>query len=200
MSSSINIFAPKNTLSLRKLGENNMERFQTDISLNGKTKYQDKDNLIHSLQEELSTMKYKMSFYFEKEKEIQDLQQKIKKLEDEIKNVNKYKLLILKLKKTNDNISEHYKKLLLELHEYDNMKKENILLKDKIKELTVINKKPKNELDIIIEELSNNISDDKNTDDEDTINEINEINEIIEDIGNIGDLLDSEDILDANKD
>jgi hypothetical protein len=196
MSSSINIFAPKNTLSLRKLGENNMERFQTDISLHGKTKYQDKDNLIHSLQEELSTMKYKMSFYFEKEKEIQDLQQKIKKLEDEIKNVNKYKLLILKLKKTNDNISEHYKKLLLELHEYENMKKENILLKDKIKELTMINKKPKNELDIIIEELSNNISNDENTDDEDTINEINEINDIndiIEDIGNTDDLLDSED-------
>lgn len=196
MSSSINIFSPKNTLSLRKLGENNMDRFQTDISLHGKTKYQDKDNLIHSLQEELSTMKYKMSFYFEKEKEIQDLQQKIKKLEDEIKNVNKYKLLILKLKKTNDNISEHYKKLLLELHEYDNMKKENILLKDKIKELTVANKKPENELDIIIEELSNNIS---NTD-EDTINDINEINEIIEDIGNTDDLLDSDDILDANKD
>jgi len=192
MSSSINIFAPKNTLSLRKLGENNMERFQTDISLNGKTKYQDKDNLIHSLQEELSTMKYKMSFYFEKEKEIQDLQQKIKKLEDEIKNVNKYKLLILKLKKTNDNISEHYKKLLLELHDYDNMKKENILLKDKIKELTMINKKPKNELDIIIEELSNNISNDKNTDDDNTDDD-NTINEIIEDIGNIGDLLDSED-------
>tara|TARA_B000000557_G_C20665765_1_gene396686 strand:- start:155 stop:733 length:579 start_codon:yes stop_codon:yes gene_type:complete len=190
MSSSINIFAPKNTLSLRNLGENNMERFQTDISLNGKTKYQDKDNLIHSLQEELSTMKYKMSFYFEKEKEIQDLQQKIKSLEGEIKNVNKYKLLILKLKKTNDNISEHYKKLLLELHEYDNMKKENILLKDKIKELTVINKKPKNELDIIIEELSNNISNDKNTDDEDNINDINEI---IEDIGNTDDLLNSED-------
>lgn len=193
MNPSINIFAPKNTLSLRKMGENNMERFQTDISLNGKTKYQDKDNLIHSLQEELSTMKYKMSFYFEKEKEIQDLQQKIKKLEDEIKNVNKYKLLILKLKKTNDNISEHYKKLLLELHEYDNMKKENILLKDKIKELNVINKKPKNVLDIIIEELSNNISNDENTDDEDNINEINEINEIIEDIGNTDDLLDSED-------
>ncbi len=69
MKSQIDIFAPKNTLSLRKLGENNMERFQTDISLNGKTKYQDKDNIIHSLQEELSTMKYKMTFYFEKEKE-----------------------------------------------------------------------------------------------------------------------------------
>ena len=170
-----------------------MERFQTDISLNGKTKYQDKDNLIHSLQQELSTMKYKMSFYFEKEKEIQDLQQKIKKLEVEIKNVNKYKLLILKLKKTNDNISDHYKNLLLEMHEYENMKKENILLKDKIKELTMNSKNPKNELDIIIEELSNNIYDDKNTDDDNTINEINEIIEGIEDIGNTDDLLDSED-------
>ena len=181
MNSSINIFAPKNTLSLRKLGENNMDRFQTDISLNGKTKYQDKDNLIHSLQEELSTMKYKMSFYFEKEKEIQELQKKIKSLEDEIKNVNKYKLLILKLKKTNDNISEHYKKLLLELHDYENIKKENTLMKDKIKELTVSDKNPKKELDIIIEELSNNVSEEDD----------NTIDEIIEDIGNIDDLLKS---------
>jgi len=186
MSSSINIFAPKNTLSLRKMGENNMERFQTDISLNGKTKYQDKDNLIHSLQEELSTMKYKMSFYFEKEKEIQDLQQKIKSLEDEIKNVNKYKILILKLKKTNDNISEHYKRLLLELHGYGNVKKENTLLKEKIKELTITEKNPKKDLNIIIEDLINNISED----DENIIDEIIE-DEIIEDIGNTDDMLES---------
>ena len=66
MKSSINIFYPKNTLNVRKLGENSMDRFQSDISINGKTKYQDKDNLIHSLQEEITTMKYKMSFYFEK--------------------------------------------------------------------------------------------------------------------------------------
>ena len=174
----IDIFAPKNTLSLRKLGENNMERFQTDISLNGKTKYQDKDNIIHSLQEELSTMKYKMTFYFEKEKEIQDLQKKIKSLEDEIKNVNKYKLLILKLKKTNDNVSEHYKQLLLEIHDYENIKKENTLMKEKIKELTE-EEIPHKTLDVIIEELSNSVSKDDD----------NIIEGIIEDIGNTDDML-----------
>ena len=181
MNLNVDIFAPKNTLSLRKLGENNMERFQTDISLNGKTKYQDKDNLIHSLQEEISTMKYKMTFYFEKEKEIQDLKQKIKSLEDEIKNVNKYKLLILKLKKTNDNISEHYKRLLLEINDYENIKKENTLMKEKIKELTIEDEVPRKNLDVIIEELSNNVS----KDDE------NVIDEIIEDIGNTDDMLES---------
>jgi hypothetical protein len=178
MKSQIDIFAPKNTLSLRKLGENNMERFQTDISLNGKTKYQDKDNIIHSLQEELSTMKYKMTFYFEKEKEIQDLQKKIKSLEDEIKNVNKYKLLILKLKKTNDNVSEHYKQLLLEIHDYENIKKENTLMKEKIKELTE-EEIPHKTLDVIIEELSNSVSKDDD----------NIIEGIIEDIGNTDDML-----------
>ena len=182
MESSINIFSPKNTLSLRKLGENNMERFQTDIILNGKTKYQDKDNFINSLQEEISTMKYKMSFYFEKEKEIQELQQKIKSLEDEIKNVNKYKLLILKLKKTNDNISEHYKKLLLEIHDYENIKKENTLMKEKIKELT-ISEKSKKSLNIILDELSNDI----------TVDDENIMEEIIEDIGTTKDLIDSKD-------
>lgn len=178
MKSQIDIFAPKNTLSLRKLGENNMERFQTDISLNGKTKYQDKDNIIHSLQEELSTMKYKMTFYFEKEKEIQELQKKIKSLEDEIKNVNKYKLLILKLKKTNDNVSEHYKQLLLEIHDYENIKKENTLMKEKIKELTE-EEIPHKTLDVIIEELSNSVSKDDD----------NIIEGIIEDIGNTDDML-----------
>ena len=181
MNLNVDIFAPKNTLSLRKLGENNMERFQTDISLNGKTKYQDKDNLIHSLQEEISTMKYKMTFYFEKEKEIQDLKQKIKSLEDEIKNVNKYKLLILKLKKTNDNISEHYKRLLLEINDYENIKKENTLMKEKIKELTIEDEVPRKSLDVIIEELSNNVSEDDE----------NVIDEIIEDIGNTDDMLES---------
>ena len=181
MNLNVDIFAPKNTVSLRKLGENNMERFQTDISLNGKTKYQDKDNLIHSLQEEISTMKYKMTFYFEKEKEIQDLKQKIKSLEDEIKNVNKYKLLILKLKKTNDNISEHYKRLLLEINDYENIKKENTLMKEKIKELTIEDEVPRKSLDVIIEELSNNVSEDDE----------NVIDEIIEDIGNTDDMLES---------
>jgi len=181
MNLNVDIFASKNTLSLRKLGENNMERFQTDISLNGKTKYQDKDNLIHSLQEEISTMKYKMTFYFEKEKEIQDLKQKIKSLEDEIKNVNKYKLLILKLKKTNDNIREHYKGLLLEINDYENIKKENTLMKDKIKELTLEDEVPRKSLDFIIEESSNNVSED---------DEI-VIDAIIEDIGNTDDMLES---------
>ncbi len=166
------------------MGENNMERFQTDIILNGKTKYQDKDNLINSLQEELSTMKYKMSFYFDKEKEIQGLQKKIKVLEDDIKNVNKYKHLILKLKKTNDNINEHYKKLLLELHDYDNIKKENTLMKEKIKELTLSeSKKSEKSLNIIIDELSNDI----------TLDDENIMEEIIEDIGTTKDLIDSKD-------
>ena len=178
MNSSVNIFTPKNTLSLRKLGENSMERFQSDITINGKTKYQDKDNMIHSLQEEISTMKYKMSFYFEKEKEIQELQLKIKKLEEEINNVNKYKLLILKLKRNNDNISEHYSKILLELHDYEEIKKENSLLKKKLNELSEKDESDKNSLDTIIEELTNNIS----KKEEDTIVEI------IEDIGNTEDM------------
>ena len=175
MNSSINIFSPKNTIGIRKLSENNMDRFQTDISINGKTKYQDKDNLINSLQEEISTMKYKMSFYFEKEKEIQDLTKKIKDLENEINKVNTYKLLIVKLKKDNDNIKSHYKKILLELNEYDNIQRENNILKEKIKELTSSESK-NNSLDIIIEEMVQNIKDEEEDDD------------IIEDIGNTEDL------------
>lgn len=174
MNSSINIFSPKNTIGIRKLSENNMDRFQTDISINGKTKYQDKDNLINSLQEEISTMKYKMSFYFEKEKEIQDLTKKIKDLENEINKVNRYKLLIVKLKKDNDNIKIHYKKILLELNEYDNIQRENNILKEKIKELTSSESK-NNSLDIIIEEMVQNIKDEEDDD-------------IIEDIGNTEDL------------
>ena len=151
-----------------------MDRFQSDISINGKTKYQDKDNMIHSLQEEISTMKYKMSFYFEKEKEIQDLTKKIKDLENEINKVNRYKLLIVKLKKDNDNIKIHYKKILLELNEYDNIQRENNILKEKIKELTSSESK-NNSLDIIIEEMVQNIKDEEDDD-------------IIEDIGNTEDL------------
>jgi|TARA_B110000208_G_scaffold174013_1_gene218345 hypothetical protein len=158
----INIFAPKSTVGLRKLGENNMQRFETDIILNGKTKYQDKDNMINSLQEEIKSMKYKMSFYFEKEKEIQGLQKQLGESEKEINKLDKYKLLILKLKRSNDEITSHYKELLLEFRDYENIKRENTIITEKLKELSSKEKSPNitrtTKMDSMIEELTSTIS------------------------------------------
>ncbi|MBD27622.1 MAG: hypothetical protein CMO38_00040 [Verrucomicrobiaceae bacterium] len=178
MSTSINIFAPKNTLENRKLSENTMERFNADISIHGRTKYEDKDNMIHSLQEEINTMKYKMTFYFEKEKEIQELKETVKKLEEEIKKINKYKGLIVTLKKKNDYITDEYRKLLLEINDFERIKEENKLLQDKLNSLSQEkdDKLPteKKSLDMIIEEITNELNDN--------------IDETIEDIGNTEDM------------
>tara|TARA_Y100000389_G_scaffold194946_1_gene225636 strand:- start:1847 stop:2401 length:555 start_codon:yes stop_codon:yes gene_type:complete len=183
MSTSINIFAPKNTLETRKLSENTMERFKTDISIHGRTKYEDKDNMIHSLQEEISTMKYKMTFYFEKEQEIQKLKEIIKKLEEEIKKVNKYKNLIITLKKKNDYITDEYRKLLLEINDLEKIRAENKSLQDKLNSLSLekSGKAPPTEkvsLDMIIEEITNELNDSID----------NKIDESIEDIGNTEDM------------
>ena len=44
---------------------------KTDIMLNGKTKFQDSNTIINSLQDEILTLKEKMKFVYEKDEEIQ---------------------------------------------------------------------------------------------------------------------------------
>ena len=42
------------------------DRFQTDIQLNGKTKFEESNTIIKSLEEEIVSMKHKLSFVYEK--------------------------------------------------------------------------------------------------------------------------------------
>ena len=51
--------------------------FQTDILINGKTKYEEENTIIKSLEEEIVSMKHKLSFVYEKDEEIAKLKGKI---------------------------------------------------------------------------------------------------------------------------
>ena len=46
------------------------DRFQTDVQLNGKTRFEEKNTIIKSLEEEIVNMKHKLSFVYEKDEEI----------------------------------------------------------------------------------------------------------------------------------
>ena len=49
------------------------DRFQQNALLNGKTKYEESNTIIQSLEEEIVRMKHKMSFVYEKDEEIAKL-------------------------------------------------------------------------------------------------------------------------------
>ena len=53
------------------------DRFQTDILINGKTHFEETNTIIKSLEEEIVTMKHKLSFVYEKDEEIGKLKEQI---------------------------------------------------------------------------------------------------------------------------
>ena len=55
----------------------NYERLQSNIFLNKRESYDDSNKIINSLNEELLSLKRKMKFVYEKDKEIESLKQKI---------------------------------------------------------------------------------------------------------------------------
>jgi hypothetical protein len=143
--STLNIFdnegdftRPSSTISskdLLPLHNNQDQRFQTDILINGKTNYEEKNTIIQSLEEELVTMKHKMSFVFEKDEEIATLKETIttlKKEASEHDNVEaqnaEYRLEVRQLK-------EQLQGLRLSTTDQELLQTENNMLKDKLKEL-----------------------------------------------------------------
>jgi len=90
---------PLNNVS--KLG-----RFETDISLNGRTIFEDKNNMINSLNEEIISLKKKMRFVYDKDKEIQELTIKNTTLEKEVKEYQSYESENIRLMKENKDYQE----------------------------------------------------------------------------------------------
>ena len=61
------------------------DRFQTDVQLNGKTRFEEKNTIIKSLEEEIVNMKHKLSFVYEKDEEIGKLKGTVNDLKKEIR-------------------------------------------------------------------------------------------------------------------
>ena len=112
------------------------DRFQTDIQLNGKTRFEEKNTIIKSLEEEIVNMKHKLSFVYEKDEEIGKLKENINDLKKEIKELQGYSSECMKLRLENKNLKDQLDLLSMNKNTNDKLESENMNLKDKIKELT----------------------------------------------------------------
>jgi len=120
---------------LLPLNNNPDQRFQTDILINGKTNYEEKNTIIKSLEEEIVNMKHKMSFVYEKDEEIAKLKEQVNKLKNEIKeldNISKQNIdLRLEISKLKEQINENRSNQ----NDQEFLLTENKMLKEKLKEL-----------------------------------------------------------------
>ena len=112
------------------------DRFQTDIQLNGKTRFEEKNTIIKSLEEEIVNMKHKLSFVYEKDEEIGKLKETINDLKKEIKELQGYSNECVKLRLDNNNLKEQLTHQSISKNENDKLMSENKNLGNKIKELT----------------------------------------------------------------
>ena len=112
------------------------DRFQTDIQLNGKTRFEESNTIIKSLEEEIVNMKHKLSFVYEKDEEIGKLKETLNELKKENKELmsssNECVKLRLEVKQMKDQLDFRD----LQTNQQDKLMKENKLLKDKLKEFT----------------------------------------------------------------
>ena len=112
------------------------DRFQTDIHINGKTKFEESNTIIKSLEEEIVTMKHKLSFVYEKDEEIGKLKETINDLKKEVKELQGYSSECVKLRLDNNNLKEQLTHQSISKNENDKLMSENKNLRNKIKELT----------------------------------------------------------------
>ena len=112
------------------------DRFQTDIQLNGKTRFEEKNTIIKSLEEEIVNMKHKLSFVYEKDEEIGKLKETINDLKKEIKELQGYSSECVKLRLENKNLKDQLDIQSMNKNTNDKLESENKNLRDKIKELT----------------------------------------------------------------
>jgi len=112
------------------------DRFQTDIQLNGKTKFEESNTIIKSLEEEIVSMKHKLSFVYEKDKEIGKLKEQINELKKENKGFQRSSQECNKLRMETKQLKDQLDLLSMKGNQNDTLLSQNRLLKDKINELT----------------------------------------------------------------
>lgn len=90
----------------------NDERFKQNQLINGKTRYEQENTIIKSLEEEIVNMKHKMSFVYEKDEEIGKLNDEIISLKKQIADYIGYSEEVVSLRSENNKLNEQ----ILELH------------------------------------------------------------------------------------
>ena len=121
----------------------NYERLQSNIFLNKKESYDDSNKIINGLNEELLSLKRKMKFVFEKDKEIEKLKLKIIEIEKNNKGSDsKYMQENIALKQINSSLEkkndEYLSQIEASLFEEKTVNTNNKEYKDEIKQLKII--------------------------------------------------------------
>jgi len=119
---------------LLPLTNNHEQRFQTDILINGKTHYEEKNTIIKSLEEEIVNMKHKMTFVYEKDEEILKLKEEITNLKKEIKESEIISSQNDELRLENKTLKEQLTDIRSSQNSQDFLLAENKMLKEKLKD------------------------------------------------------------------
>lgn len=125
--SSTSIDNPVNDLNKGK-----PNRFETDIMLNGKTKFQDSNTIINSLQDELLSLKEKMKLVYEKDEEIQKLKYEIDKMSKEASELASNRQELFRLKEENRSLKDEVDKGRGNEMKISRLEGENQMLKEKL--------------------------------------------------------------------
>jgi len=112
------------------------DRFQTDVKLNGKTRFEENNTIIKSLEEEIVNMKHKLSFVYEKDEEIGKLKGLVHELKKDNKELQQVSSDAGKLRLENKQLKDQLDMVSLQTNQTDKLDSENNLLKSKIRELT----------------------------------------------------------------
>ena len=84
----------------------NDERFKQNQLINGKTRYEQENTIIKSLEEEIVNMKHKMSFVYEKDEEIGKLNEEIISLKKQLADYISYSEEVISLRSENNKLNE----------------------------------------------------------------------------------------------
>jgi len=111
------------------------DRFQTDVLINGKTHFEETNTIIKSLEEELVTMKHKLSFIYEKDKEISKLKEQINQLKKDNKELQSSSQALIKLRLEHKQVTDQLDMISMKSHNNDKLLSENKLMRNKLKDL-----------------------------------------------------------------
>ena len=110
------------------------EQFQQNALLNGKTKYEEENTIIKSLEEELVSMKHKLSFVYEKDEEIGTLKGQVSQLKKETNELQSLSEDAVKLRLENKQLRDQFDLLQLQTDSSGKLALENKLLREKLQE------------------------------------------------------------------
>lgn len=124
-----------NAPDLLPLHNNPDNRFEQNRLLNGKTKYEETNTIIQSLEEEIVSMKHKLSFVYEKDEEIGKLKETVNELKKQVTDLESSTQELVKMRLENNQLQTELMELKHTRLELEKLSSENKLLREKLKSI-----------------------------------------------------------------